>query len=694
MPTLYFCPICRHYLPFVAFVNLYKHIRSNHRNDKPINIRCRLSHDCGSVYTSFESYRSHLNRYHHDLLNNFDVSMDYTLNENDSLPSFSFSNTDTNHGKEDELAAQEESNEDEIDALLETITSESYIDWSSFVNTNDEQDNPKEFTFSSFEKHFTRFLFDLREGHLLPQGIIKSITSYLTSMLDALLKLIEQQATKSLNNLSISLTDIVRLIAQIKTSIFDITKNDYQFLKRCEDFFGYVPPSKVELDDKDHCGYYVPIERSIKSLLNKPDVISCLIDNINESTEKTKNDPDLILTYRDGTAAKDNPSLNHDPNSFLIQLYSDGIGITNPLGPKKDKHKLTLYYFVLEDLLDVVRSMLQSIGLVGICPTKHLSLQRNRSKYFAPIVNDLNRLQTTGLIVQTFNGQLHFAFSLFAADNLASHEIGGFQQNFNSGQFCRLCHISYQLRLTHLTNISFLPRRVATHNVHVQQAVSSSNTKTTAGVMGESPLSNLIGFHRIKSLPNDVMHDFAEGVCPLIVSAMLKEAPAKRLMTYSQIEQRINTFSYGMNDQINRPPTIRSTHLTNSHLVGSASQKMCLFRLIPIIFSDILDQLTNTLDIYTCLREIISYVYSIRFRKSWLSYFHSLTIRFQSLMVYHLPDMMIPKVHFVTEYPKTIGANGPATRFWCIRFEGKHLYFKKLAIRSNNFKNPAFTLAK
>ncbi|CAF4427275.1 unnamed protein product, partial [Adineta steineri] len=157
----------------------------------------------------------------------------------------------------------------------------------------------------------------------------------------------------------------------------------------------------------------------IQNLLNKPDVINYLIDNVNNNISQTKNDPDLMLTYRDGTAAKDNPSLKLDPDSFLIQLYSDGIGITNPLGPKKDKQKLTLYYFLLEDIPDFVKSMLQSIGLVGICPTKFLSIQKNRMKFFEPIVKDLNHLQTTGLVVQTFNGQLHFAFSLFAADNLA-----------------------------------------------------------------------------------------------------------------------------------------------------------------------------------------------------------------------------------------------------------------------------------
>ncbi|CAF4338107.1 unnamed protein product [Adineta steineri] len=170
-------------------------------------------------------------------------------------------------------------------------------------------------------------------------------------------------------------------------------------------------------------------------------------------------------------------------------------------------------------------------------------------KFFEPIIKDLNHLQTTDLVIQTFNGQLHFAFSLFAADNLASHEIGGFQQHFNSGQFCRLCHISYKFRLIPLTEISFLPRTVTTHDAYVRQAVNLFNIRPVAGVVGESRLSKLIAFHAIKSLPNDLMHDYAEGVCPLIVLAMLKEVSAKRLMTYNQIEQKIHTFSYGMNDQ-------------------------------------------------------------------------------------------------------------------------------------------------
>ena len=36
---------------------------------------------------------------------------------------------------------------------------------------------------------------------------------------------------------------------------------------------------------------------------------------------------------------------------------------------------------------------------------------------------------------------------------------------------------------------------------------------------------------------------------------------------------------------------------------------------------------------------------------------------------------------------------GPPVRYWCMRFEAKHAYFKSLALRIKNFKNIAKSLA-
>jgi hypothetical protein len=63
-------------------------------------------------------------------------------------------------------------------------------------------------------------------------------------------------------------------------------------------------------------------------------------------------------------------------------------------------------------------------------------------------------------------------------------------------------------------------------------------------------------------------------------------------------------------------------------------------------------------------------------------------------MTEYLPDQVTPKVHFITEYPRSIKKNGLPVLNSCIRFEAKHLYFKQLAFRAFNFKNPLLTLTK
>ncbi|CAF0802131.1 unnamed protein product [Adineta steineri] len=418
------------------------------------------------------------------------------------------------------------------------------------------------------------------------------------------------------------------------------------------------------------------MKKSIQSFLNKPDVMDLLIRNINETISTTKKDKDLLLTYRDGKAAATNQSLQKNINSFLIQLYSDEVGITNPLGPKKDEKKLLLFYYLLDDLCPIVRSLLYSINLLGICLSKLLT----------------NSLQQKGLTVFTFTGRLYFAFDLIAADNLAVHDLGGFQKNFNHGHFCRMCYVSYEYKSIPLTNISFLLRTEISHEIHLKQVLKSNIH--ICGINDTSDLSNLIAFHPVKSLPFDIMHDYSEGVCMIMINSILKAFSVRRILAYAQIESRLEDFKYRQNDESNKPPVTKQKHLTNNHIGGSASQKRLLFQLLHVIFNDVIDRLTDILPIYICLREIVSIVFATKIRKPWLAYLKTLTITFHSLMIERLPDYVTAKVHFITHYSELIKRNGPPRNYWCQRFQGKHLYFKRLATRSCSFKNVPFTLAK
>ncbi|CAF1456026.1 unnamed protein product [Adineta steineri] len=56
-------------------------------------------------------------------------------------------------------------------------------------------------------------------------------------------------------------------------------------------------------------------------------------------------------------------------------------------------------------------------------------------------------------------------------------------------------------------------------------------------------------------------------------------------------------------------------------------------------------------------------------------------------MAHHLPDLIIPKIHFVTEYLITINVNGPATRFWSFTLAKRHQLRQCLMLSNKNDYN-------
>ncbi|CAF3502492.1 unnamed protein product [Rotaria sordida] len=593
----YFCQLCSSTSAYYSFDALYTHINLVHGNDRSFKLRCELTPLCGSIYTTFASYKCHIYRHHRDLISK---SLD-KVNEL-SCPDGSLNNDYAFcYADDDGLEPQTINNQKDYSfELMNEYDEETELDHPLFTETNLKHDE-EPFYMKKFQKYYTRFLLELREQHLLSQNIISSITSNISVLFNIVLNIIKRTGNDA-NTTATAVIPIVKVeetINQTIRMIENTASNEYKFLKSCKEFFKYEEPYELEFDKSGKCGYIIPIKKSIQNFLNKPEVIDLLIKNTNETILASKNDKDLLLTYRDGTAAAANKSLQKDRTSFLLQLYSDEVSVTNPIGPKKDEQKLSLFYYILDDLPQIIRSLLNSIGLIGICLSKFLTNPSHRHKFFETMVNDLNELQTKGLTLSCFTGRLYFAFDLMAADNLAANDFGGFQKNFNNGYFCRMCYISYTYKSVPLTDISFLFRSKTSHEYYLNQMLQSKNS--IFGITRRCDFSNLIAFHPVKSLPFDIMHDFSEGVCMIIVNSILKELSARRILTYTQIESRLEGFKYGQNDQSNKPPTVRPKHLTNNHISGSASQKLLLFQMIPIIFNDVIDRLTDLLPIYICL---------------------------------------------------------------------------------------------
>ncbi|CAM2701852.1 unnamed protein product [Rotaria socialis] len=645
--------------------------------------KCELDVSCGSRYSSFDSYRRHIYRCHRSLIDSFGNNDTPSSNIHDivddlenifSHPTFS-DESDAINDHESCIYPDEEL--DDTDRELLNFDS-------TVVSIANEQVN-----FGRLAQFYTRFLLELREYHLLPQNVVQSISSKICSLFDIIIKLFKTKVSSSF----VSIIDMEAVFTHVRFIINSVSKSEYNFLKQCKNDFDYQPPTEIKLTTNEELAYYIPLKQSLFCMLQNGQLLQATIDNINSLSTRAAKDNDLILSNRQSRSVKSNLSRQTNSNSLLLKLYTDGIGITNPIGAKKDSHKFTCFYYLLDDLPDIVRSQVNSIGLHCICYTKHLNNDNNRSILMNILVEDLNKLQTEGITIPCLFSRIYFVFSTLSSDNLASNEVEGFQKSFSSGSFCRHCFVTYEQRHIPLTEISFLPRTRIKHDMIVNKVIANNDGQIIQGVKNESWLKDLIGFHATESLPPDIMHDIAEGACPLIINALLKEVIQQRLLTYSDIEQRTSCFIYGFYDSSNKPPPVKRQQLIHSTIAGTASQKLCFFRLFPIIFHDIIGDLT-LLPLYTILREIISYIYANPLRKSWLPYLDGLCKQFHCLMIEHLPDRVTPKVHFLTEYTRSIEMHGLPILNSCMRFEAKHLYFKQIAIRTFNFKNPLLTLTK
>ena len=153
-------------------------------------------------------------------------------------------------------------------------------------------------------------------------------------------------------------------------------------------------------------------------------------------------------------------------------------------------------------------------------------------RFFRPIIDDINRLQTHGLSIN--GNDVKFSFSTIAADNLAAHFIGGFQCSFSNRFFCRRCYITQAEKALPINSIKPGVRTISDHDYLVDRINVNLSESPLKGVVGLSPMDGLIGFHPITSLPADIMHDFIEGVCPLVLMGILKQASAMRMMTYGE----------------------------------------------------------------------------------------------------------------------------------------------------------------
>lgn len=500
---------------------------------------------------------------------------------------------------------------------------------------------------------------------------------------------IEEYKSKSLERVLLknNITDI-KVINEIKgiKSIFQSAHNkDFGPLRSsyCRKLFfrtnyKFIEPIPISLgrndSDKESSFYYVPILESIQILLQNKDIQS-IINRENKISQEHCIYSDLF----DGEVFKKNDFFQNNKNLQII-LFQDAFEICNPLGSSKLKHKILAIYMTLGNLPPWLRTKVEHINLVALIYEKQVK-DFSFDKCLNRILTDLKTLETTGIQVnnEVFNG------SLFAVvgDNLGSHQIGGFLQNFNiNNYFCRFCYIKNFKEFNHQSSLRTKER----YDNEIDNIDCLEVHEHYHGVKHRSCLNELKHFHICNpGLPPCIGHDLFEGVVAYDLMLCINWFVKNKYFSYDYINKQINMIKLENSLKQSYPK------ITNCNkLRGSAMENAYLLNVLPFILYDKIDELnqTNVWKMILCLKEICCICFGHQISLAQVAKLRSLLMEYLEYRINNFPNISLkPKHHFILHYPYLIRMFGPLRHLWTMRFESKHRYFKNVIRHAPNFKN-------
>lgn len=215
-------------------------------------------------------------------------------------------------------------------------------------------------------------------------------------------------------------------------------RTTYSRAQTFHSMFKYVQPKRISLGNDENMlqrfAYYVPVQQTLTSLLESE------LWNNSVLPRSCETDPCVFSDISDGQVFKTNQFLIDNPECLNLILYQDAFEIVNPLGSAKKKHKVLAVYFSVANLPVHVRSNTDHMSLVLLCIENDFK-RFGSASVFSDMLSDLKDLEINGITVGAET--VKAALFCIAGDNLGSHNIGGFTENFSTSKyFCRYCEVT------------------------------------------------------------------------------------------------------------------------------------------------------------------------------------------------------------------------------------------------------------
>ena len=158
----------------------------------------------------------------------------------------------------------------------------------------------------------------------------------------------------------------------------------------------------------------------------------------------------------------------------------------------------------------------------------------------------------------------------------------------------------------------------------------------------------------------------------------------------------LKSFNYGHFAQNSKPVDISANVLKSKDggVKQSASEMWTLMQYLPVMIGDRVPEDDQHWKLLLSLSDCMSMIFAPAINREATYYLQQIIKDHLELFVDVFPGVKVrPKQHYLTHYPRCIRLVGPLIRFWCMRFEAKHNFFRRLSHIVGNFKNICKTMA-
>lgn len=520
--------------------------------------------------------------------------------------------------------------------------------------------------------------------------------------------------------------------------------SDYFRNKYWHKRFPFVQPEEIYFGVNDagkkRVAQYVSIKETLQVLLRDEEIRKMIL----KSFQREGNTPTVLEDFCDGSGYAAHKCQHADGKCLQLLLFQDAFDFA-AFGPSAGVHKPIGFYWTLGNLPSEYRSQLDLILLAYMILEKdtRATMQEELDgrdilkETLAPLLDELKRLNTEGIEID--GEKIPVCLLYIIGDSLGQHTIGGYVKSFSAEFVCRFCDMSktqfknrpydvnpfrspeeydeavanakklYErrkkeaLRAAKKTQLRKAGKKSASGTGStsvIKTSLSKSAFQKLCGVNYKgvkyrpSPFNSTdLNFHvSSQALPPCISHDFLEGILKSVLAKMMQYfIETKKWFDLKVLNRRIKMFKCKGTDSLDPPKPLKKL----TELTGNACQNWNFLRLLPFIIGDLIkDEDDPVWQMYLSLKEICEYVFAPKISMPQVAYLKSIIRSYLSTVKKVFPECLIPKGHFASHYCDLISIYGPLIGLSTLRFESKHMLFKRIARTCHNYINITHTLAR